>query len=355
RRRQLAELDSFKMTKESELQKSLDELERMRKIKIDEIKQNEKALDDKEVELLETIKNLELDRDLLDKKEQEIIEKIDQLEADGKLLEEREDELVEESNRLIELEKRIDNKKDIFDKEYAEIENMKNSLKESGKQLETSYQDKTKSLDAQHKLRLKDIEGVQKKLEKSIDSFKLKEDKLKKAKEYKANVSLLLKKQQSLEKALKLLTDKLVKKNAQYKSAATKFETMKSSALFAETGMLELARRQKELEQDKDELAKMQTIIADDEREAESGMFQDFLQHELAKYDKQPVDYSNEIYSLIETARSLLKMRDITKARSVYQQIGGLYEQLSLDAAEKKRIYYAILELKTDIELAHLA
>jgi hypothetical protein len=48
-------------------------------------------------------------------------------------------------------------------------------------------------------------------------------------------------------------------------------------------------------------------------------------------------------------------MGRMNEARAIYAKIGNIYEQLDVLPSEKKRVYYAILELKTDIELAYLA
>jgi hypothetical protein len=58
---------------------------------------------------------------------------------------------------------------------------------------------------------------------------------------------------------------------------------------------------------------------------------------------------------MIEDAKELIDMGRLSEAAVIYARIGDIYEQLQLEPSDKKRIYYAILELKTDIELAHLA
>ncbi|MBI5880598.1 hypothetical protein HZB90_00535 [archaeon] len=58
---------------------------------------------------------------------------------------------------------------------------------------------------------------------------------------------------------------------------------------------------------------------------------------------------------MIDEARELGTMGRMNEAREIYAKIGNVYEQLDILPSDKKRVYYAILELKTDIELAYLA
>ena len=55
----------------------------------------------------------------------------------------------------------------------------------------------------------------------------------------------------------------------------------------------------------------------------------------------------------IEDARNSLNAGNIEGAKHIYQQLGMLYANVP-EGEDKKRIYYQILELKSDIELAML-
>ena len=59
------------------------------------------------------------------------------------------------------------------------------------------------------------------------------------------------------------------------------------------------------------------------------------------------------IYSLIEQARNTINSNNFDSARSLYSQIQREYAMLK-DIEDKKKVYYEIMELKTDIELGTL-
>ena len=64
---------------------------------------------------------------------------------------------------------------------------------------------------------------------------------------------------------------------------------------------------------------------------------------------------SGEIYAMIDEARKLIQEGRIADARGIYAKIGRIYSSLRAEQMEKRHIYYAVLELKTDIELAGMA
>jgi len=65
--------------------------------------------------------------------------------------------------------------------------------------------------------------------------------------------------------------------------------------------------------------------------------------------ETNPKNYS--VISLMQDARSALISKNIVSAKQLYSRINSMYKKLPA-TAEKKRLYYEILELKTDIELA---
>ncbi len=111
-------------------------------------------------------------------------------------------------------------------------------------------------------------------------------------------------------------------------------------------------KRQKALE------AKEQEMLAQQIR-VEEGEFKDYVEHEMLKYEQPEesikIDNASQLYSLIDQARKLISQGDLDQARTLYAKLGNLYQELHAEPGDKKRVYYAILELKTDIELAYLA
>ena len=59
------------------------------------------------------------------------------------------------------------------------------------------------------------------------------------------------------------------------------------------------------------------------------------------------------IYSLIEQARSAIHHSDFEGAKDLYDRIKKEYSELK-DIEDRKKVYYEIMELKTDIELGLL-
>jgi len=59
------------------------------------------------------------------------------------------------------------------------------------------------------------------------------------------------------------------------------------------------------------------------------------------------------VYSLIEQARHAITANDFNGAKSVYDKIQEQYSLLK-EIEDKKKVYYEIMELKTDIELGML-
>ncbi|MCX6707817.1 MAG: hypothetical protein NT001_06825 [Candidatus Woesearchaeota archaeon] len=60
-----------------------------------------------------------------------------------------------------------------------------------------------------------------------------------------------------------------------------------------------------------------------------------------------------DIYELVEQAREMINSRNFTNAKQIYDRIRGEYSGLK-DIEDKKKVYYEIMELKTDIELGLL-
>ena len=67
------------------------------------------------------------------------------------------------------------------------------------------------------------------------------------------------------------------------------------------------------------------------------------------------LNLGEEIYSYIARARDAIRRGDLVTAKRVYAQLQPMYKGLRLSTEERKKIYYEVLELKTDIELGALA
>ena len=64
--------------------------------------------------------------------------------------------------------------------------------------------------------------------------------------------------------------------------------------------------------------------------------------------EKNPSNY--EVLTMIKTARDALISNNVMGAKNIYYKLNNAYKKLP-QTDEKKRLYYEIMELKTDIEL----
>lgn len=80
------------------------------------------------------------------------------------------------------------------------------------------------------------------------------------------------------------------------------------------------------------------------------------LRVEKKKLSKKQVvaDNTQKIYSLLQSARHMLRERKIDNAKEALTEIKSVYEKLPVDESKKSLLYYDIMELKTDIDLALL-
>lgn len=65
-------------------------------------------------------------------------------------------------------------------------------------------------------------------------------------------------------------------------------------------------------------------------------------------------DNTQKIYSLLQSARHLVKEHKIDNAKETLTEIKLIYEKLPIEESKKSLLYYDIMELKTDIDLALL-
>ncbi|RME77278.1 hypothetical protein D6774_04950, partial [Candidatus Woesearchaeota archaeon] len=161
-----------------------------------------------------------------------------------------------------------------------------------------------------------------------------------KASEIDAVVANLEKRKNELTKSIKSLENKERKLLGKVELYEAELEHLKAREE-------EYARREAQLES-------MQSLILKKGEEVHDHAYADFVKKELERYSSGlgVSDPHTEILSQIEIAKTYLRNGKLDQARNSYGTIGKLYKGLNLDPSEKKRLYYAILELKTDIELA---
>ena len=196
----------------------------------------------------------------------------------------------------------------------AKINTIKD-LKENLLNLESEYHQRKENLERGLKESIKALEEEQKKLEvdinKKVACMEDIKSELKRSKENKVAKELLDKKEKALEEAYK-----------KFEKEKIDFEKNK----IAEYTHITIPNQEYEVEEDK----RLKSMI----RTKNVASFQ--------------------IYELIEDARSQITTNNIQKAKEDYAQIKSLYDHISIDTSEKKKLYYEVMELKTDIELAFL-
>jgi chromosome segregation ATPase len=261
---------------------------------------------------------LKHDRQMLDEKEDEIIQKIKQLEDDQRTLAKKEDEFIE---KIHELEK----DKKLFDTTVAEFSN-KLDIIEGFEQEVTAVQ-----------RRESEIEMKEQKIARNVD--------------YKANIAALKREKEALQEQLKELQKKIGKA-----SEADKKMMLKEKKLQEREHMLnEKERRIKELfeevSSEREAVAQegYMTFVGKDVTTSDVMNREEEIKTTVELVDeKNPKNYT--VVSLLQDARHALTVHRVDDAKQIYSKLNKLYTKLP-QTKEKKRLYYEILELKTDIEL----
>lgn len=352
-RGQLASLDAKKRGLDQEI------LDKENYVK--DLAQNEKLLSDKETTIINRIKELEADQKLLEEREREIVETVSILENDRKLLDEKEQEFVNV----------IDN-----------LEKKESTLLKRELVIQAKEKDITR--------REQDIKAVEDDIIKTRDALEEKEKKISRVKELKANTDQLEKQIVQLQQDISTLGSKKLKLmeikelDAQIQELKIQRERLRTElekerdALEVEINKLsakaadlneykrlerQLSVREEFLTRKEEELDNAwQTVHREDTqlveravREAPSHVEDLRTEAELrSEIAQAETPRQLEIYSIIAKTRDALKRGDLVAARQWYQQLKPLYTRLQVSNSERKKIYYEVLELKTDIELSAL-
>ncbi len=327
-----------------------------------DLEQNEKLLSDKETEIINSIKELEEDEKLLEERQQEIIETVRVLEEDRRQLDEKEKEFIAVIDKL--------------EKKDSEFRTWERKLEQKEKELATREQD---------------LKQVEDEVIKMRDDLEEKEKKIARVKELKANEDQLQKRIEQLNQEIAKLSTK-------------KLRIMEIKELEAHVQELKIQRERlrTELEKEKDALElqinKLTAKVTDMEEykrlERQLALREEFLTRKEEELDKawqtvrREEDHLSDralhtapaemedirtiaemhsdiaradtplqlgIYTVIAKTRDALKRGDLATARQLYNQLKPMYTKLRVGNDERKKIYYEVLELKTDIELSALA
>jgi len=273
-----------------------------------ELERDHRLLDDKETEIVNRIRQLEEDEELLADKEDEIIDKIHELEKDKKAFDDKVEEFSSDIDRIEDFDRESKDKEADFRKNELEIAKLRNDLELKEHKVMQA---------AEYKLNINTLKQEKGKLQKEVKKL---ESRAKKASEINEKLDIREKKLSEREIMLgdkdKHIKDLL----SDMTSEREKLTTQEFSTYF-----------EKELQEEV-------TIQRDEEVEAAV---------ELVK-EENPANY--QLLSLISDARDALGSEKLSNARAIYSKLNTLYMKLPKNM-EKKKLYYEILELKTDIEL----
>lgn len=283
------------------------ELERDYSSKSEELKRDQSLLEEKEQEIVDKVKQLEDDEHILAKKEDEFIEQIHELEKDKLLF----DSKVREFSDRLARTKEIDKEISAFNKEVAE------KTLELNKREEVIYDREQKmKIAAEFKESIKVLKEQKATMEKQLKVLQVKSSK---AEEINKKITEREKKVQDRERMLS-------EKDTQIKQLFSDFLTQKSDlegkdirAYYEQLGPSEVEAEETQLEVASEMVA-----------------------------EGKPSNY--QLLSLIANARNALNASDYAQAHEIYAKLNTLYKKLPANV-EKKKLYYEILELKTDIEL----
>lgn len=320
---------------------------------IHDIAETERLLNEKEEHLLNKIRMLETDEHRLHSRENEIIGKIKQLESDQQLLDDKENELIDVLKKL--------------DMREGELRNHERMLNVKGNELTAREHDIQKKMDeAQEKLdaiktnnslklNTAELEKAATKIVGEIESLAHKKESLIKQQTLQHDIEALQKSKKliaaELEKergALEQEINKLVAKVADMEQVFVADDRLKQRQDFME-------RKEDALEQEhahiQEQLNQLETNSINAVAALSSVQQQKNTAKEIFEADSRE---KVEIYAMIEQARDAIVAGTFDLAKQIYAAIQEAYKTFNLAEADRRKIYFDVVELKTDIELGAL-
>ncbi len=329
--------------RENAVQLAEKEFERTRK----EATDNVRLLEQKQKDLMNDVIKLSADKrnvehnvfvtsNELEKLKIEYETKLNVLKTNQQILDEKEDEIVKKFNEIESDRKRIDSTEKKLVADISRIEKDKKELDEKEDEITGMF---TK------------FETAQKMLNNREKEVSKREEKVKKAKELKANLPLLEKKYRQLMS-----------------------EVQKKQKIVNRAG--DIMQRERVIKEKEGKIEGIMQGVEKEKEKVDELSFRSYLKNELKRYETDLTEEKGidgdisfaerlveeespegvEIYELMDRAREAMKVRNVKEAKQIYDQIKSAYSLLrGIDAEQKKKIYYDVIGLKTDIELAGLA
>lgn len=336
-------------TKKRELEHHLLE----KKETITDLGETERLLNEKEQHLLNRINMLEVDEHKLHKREDEIIGKIRELEHDKKLLDEKENELIDVLKKLDLRENELrglDRSQNEKNRQLAEREKeVSRKLREAEEKLETiktntSLKQKTGELENTAVRIVGEIEQLAKKKESIIKIGDLRRE-IETLGQSKQLIAAELEKERT---ALEQEINKLVAKVADMEHVFVADERLKQRQEFVN-------KKEEALEQEHERIQEQLTQLEDNSTRAVATMSLAAQQRTVTKEIFEADSREKvEIYTMMEQARDAIIAGNYDLAKQIYVAIQEAYKTFNLAEEDRRKIYFEVIELKTDIELGAL-
>ncbi len=345
-----------------------------------ELNQEEKIIDAK-------LKEIEKNKEILLKEEGKVVsklkkvkEKSDILKANSSILFNLKDEV---DVGLVEKEKKLDELKGEWDCMEGVLEKSKEVLFEKNKYIECGLKNFEENIKTLNKIENVKAEISEKEnyvknkivnLDKRESSVKAKEDRIKKARDLKANIDDLNQKvviltdiHDSLKKRISdksQILNRMEKEEANLKIEKDKeLSELRSSEEDIVMKELDLIRTENRINDEEIGLEAKEKVFEDkevlvDEKLKEIGD-KGFIE-ELKKEVSAPIKKSErivkdtDVHAAIEEARRLIGSNKISEATSLIKEIQKMQRKIKADGAEKRKIDYDVMDLETDIKLACL-
>ncbi len=320
---------------------------------LSDLGETEKLLNEKEEHLLNKIKMLEVDEQRLASREDEIVKRIAELERDKQLLDEKENELIdvlkkldiqENQLRMHERElgvtaQRLDEKERALVAKMREAEEKLELIKTN-----TALKQNTVELEKTAVRVVGEIEKLIKKKESIVKIADLQRE----VETLEKSKGLLARELEKERDALEQEINRLVAKVTDMEGVLVQGERIKQREEFVSRKEEALEQEhqhiQEELHQlDEGSTRAVATMALAEQRKA--------VAKELFEADSRE---KVEIYAMIEQARDAIIAGNFDLAKQIYAAIQESYKTFALSDADRHKIYFDVVELKTDIELGAL-
>ncbi len=317
----------------SETEKLLGQKEEGILKKIEEMKQESQKLKAHEDNVIAKVVDLEKDRDLLDNKENELLEVLKKLDVRESELKGQERELVVRSRDLEHQAKKLEHQRNELDKRLDKVQ--------TNKLLKLN----THALEKKAVRIVGDIEKLGKKKENLLRINQLRREVGTLTSSKKKITSELEKERAALEKEINMLVTKV----ADMEQFVVAEERLKERQHF-------VSKKEEALAAEHD---RIQTQLNTLEQNSTRALAAASFAHQQKATTQELFDADSrekvEMYAMIEQARDAIIAGKFDLAKQIYVTLQEAYKNYNLSEEERRKVYFEVIELKTDIELGVLA